>query len=47
MVWLGVYGEDLTAPVIFEDGIMNMQKGYIKEVLPLARKCGNDVLGNH
>ena len=36
----------LTTPVIFEDGTMDAAR-YIKKVLPVARKCGNNMLGNH
>ncbi|CAF1439527.1 unnamed protein product [Rotaria sordida] len=46
MVWLGVCSEGLTTPVIFEDGTMDAER-YIKGVLPVARKCGNSMLGNH
>ena len=46
MVWLGMSGEGLSTPVIFEDSTMNA-KTYIKEVFPVARKCGNNMLGSH
>ncbi len=32
--------------MIFEDGTMDAER-YIKEVLPVARKCGNKMLGNN
>jgi hypothetical protein len=32
--------------VIFENGIMDAQR-YIDEVLPIALKCGNKMLGNN
>ena len=38
MIWLSVCCEDLTTPVIFEDGAMNVKRD-IEEVLPVARKC--------
>ena len=46
MVWLGVYGEGLTSPVILEDGTMDAER-YIEEILPVALKCGNKMLGNN
>ncbi len=46
MVWLGVCSEGLTTPVIFENGTMDAER-YIKEVLPVAPKCGNKTLGNN
>ena len=46
MVWLGVCSDGLTTTVIFEDGVMDAKR-YIKEVLPVARKCGKDMLGSH
>ena len=41
----GVCGQGLSVPVIFEDGSMNAQQ-YINEVLPIALKSGNRMLGN-
>ncbi|CAF2096151.1 unnamed protein product [Rotaria magnacalcarata] len=46
MVWFGVCSEGLTTPMIFEDGTMDAEM-YIKEVLSVAPKCGNNTLGNH
>jgi len=46
LVWLGVCGEGLTAPVIMEDGTMDAER-YIDEVLPIALKSGNKMLGNN
>ena len=43
MVWLG---EGLTSPVILEDGTMDAER-YIEEILPVALKCGNKMLGNN
>ena len=44
MVGLGECGaEDLTTPVIFEDGTIR----NIEEFLPVACKCGNKMLGSH
>ena len=45
MVWLGVCAEDLTEPVIIEDGTMDAER-YINEVLPIALKSGNRMLGD-
>ena len=46
MLWMGVCGQGLSVPVIFEDGTMDAQR-YINEVLPIALKWGNKMLGNH
>ena len=46
MVWLGVCAEGLTAPVIMEKGTMDSER-YINEVLPIALKCGDKMLGKH
>ena len=46
MMWLGAYGEGLTSPVILEDGTMNAE-GYIEEILRVALKCENKMLGNN
>ena len=46
MVWLGVCEQGLTEPVIFEDGTMDHER-YIDEVLPIALKSGNKMLGNN
>ena len=45
MMWLGVYGQELSVPVIFEDGSMDAQR-YINEVLPIALESDNRMLGN-
>jgi transposase len=46
MVWLGVCAQGLTVPVIFEDGTMDADR-YINEVLPIALKFGNKMLGSN
>ena len=46
MVGLGGCAKSLTTPVIFEDDTMNAKRD-IEEVLPVARKCGNNMLRNH
>ena len=46
MIWLGVCSEGLTSPVIFEEGTMDAKR-YIDEVLPIALKSGNKMLGNN
>ncbi|CAF1391729.1 unnamed protein product [Didymodactylos carnosus] len=46
MVWLGVCGKGLTMPVILEDETMNAER-YIQDVLPIALKCGNNMLGTN
>ncbi|CAF1429851.1 unnamed protein product [Adineta ricciae] len=45
MVWLGVCAEGLTVPVILENGTMDAER-YINDVLPIALKHGNKMLGN-
>lgn len=45
MVWLGACGEGLTTPVILDKGTVNAER-YMKEVLPVALKCGNSMMGN-
>ena len=45
MVWLGVCGEDLTSPVILEDGTMDAER-YIEEILRVALNYGDKMLGN-
>ena len=42
MVWLGVCSKDV---VLFKDGTMDHDQ-YIKEVLLVAVKFGNDIFGN-
>ena len=46
MIWLGVCSNGVSSPplVIFEDGTMDHDR-YIKEVLPVALKFGNDMFG--
>jgi transposase len=46
MVWLGVCAEGLTVPVIVENGTMDAER-YINDVLPIALKSGNKMLGNN
>jgi hypothetical protein len=46
MVWLGVCAEGLTVPVIMENGTMDSER-YINDVLPIALKSGNKMLGNN
>jgi hypothetical protein len=46
MVWLGVCGQELTVPVILGDGTMDAEI-YINEVLPIALKSDNKILGNY
>ena len=41
----GMCAEDLTVPVIIEDGTIDAER-YIKEVLPIALKSGNRMLGD-
>ena len=45
MVWLGVCAKGFTAPVILDDGTMNAER-YIDEILPIALKYGNKILGS-
>lgn len=45
MVWLGACSKGISPLVIFKDGTMDHAR-YIREVLPVALKYGNDVLGN-
>ncbi|CAM2721683.1 unnamed protein product [Rotaria socialis] len=45
MVWLGVCSKGVSPLVIFENGTVNHER-YIKEVLPIALKFGNDTFGN-
>ena len=46
MLRLGIFDEGLTLPVISEDEIMDAER-YIEEILPVALKCGNKMLGNN
>ncbi len=46
MVWLSVCAQGLTVLVIFEDGTMDAHR-YINEVLPIALKFGNKMLGSN
>ena len=41
VVWLGVCSKGVYSFMIFEDGTMNHDR-YIKEVLPVTVKFGND-----
>ena len=45
MVWLGVCSAGLTKLVILDKGTVNHER-YIREVLPIALKCGNEMMGN-
>ena len=44
MVWLRVCAQGFTMPMILKDGTMDTER-YIEEVLPLAVKHGNKMLG--
>ena len=45
MFWLGVCSKGVSPLVIFENGTVDHDR-YIKEVLPIALKLGNDMFGN-
>ena len=45
MVWLGVCSKGVSPLMIFEKGTVNHHR-YIREVLPVALKFGNDMFGN-
>ena len=45
MVWLGVCSKDVSRLVIFESDTLDHDR-YIKEVLPVALKYGNDMFGD-
>ena len=45
MVWLGVCSAGLTKIVILDKGTVNHER-YIREVLLIALKCGNEMMGN-
>ena len=45
MVWLGVCSKGVSPLVIFEKGTIDHDR-YIREVLPVALKFGNDMFGN-
>jgi len=45
MVWLGVCSKGLTPLVIFDEGTLDHER-YIKEVLPVAKKYGDEVFGS-
>ena len=45
MVWLGVCSKGVSPLIIFEKGTVDHER-YIKEVLPVALKFGNDMFGN-
>ena len=44
MVWLGVCSKGISFLMISEDGTMDHDR-YIKEMLPVALKLGNDMFG--
>lgn len=46
MIWLGACSEGLTTPVILDNGTTDAER-YINEVLPVALKCGNEMLGKN
>lgn len=46
MVWLGVCSKGVSPLVIFEEGTVD-HDSYIRKVLPVALKYGNQVFGNH
>ena len=45
MVWLGVCSKGVSPLVVFEKGTVDHDR-YIKEVLPVALKFGNDMFGS-
>ena len=45
MVWLGVCSKGVSSLVIFESDTLDHDR-YIKEVLPVALKYGNDIFGD-
>lgn len=45
MVWLGVSSKGVTDMIILDKGTVDHER-YIKEVLPVARKCGNKWFGH-
>ena len=45
MVWLGVCSKGVSPLVIFESDRLDHDR-YIKKVLPVALKCGNDMFGD-
>ena len=45
MVWLGVCSKGVSPLVIFESNTFDHDR-YIKEVLPVALKYGNDIFGD-
>ncbi|CAF2098052.1 unnamed protein product [Rotaria magnacalcarata] len=46
MVWLGACSKGVSLLVIFENGTIDHER-YIQEVLPVALKFGNDMLGDN
>ncbi|CAF0941470.1 unnamed protein product [Didymodactylos carnosus] len=46
MVWLGACGKGLTKLVVLDKGTVDHVR-YIREVLPVALKCGNKMMGNN
>ena len=43
MVWLGMCSAGLTKLIILDKGTLNHER-YIREVLPIALKCGNEMM---
>ena len=46
MVWLGVCSKSVSPLVIFESDTLDHDR-YMKEVLPIALKYGNDMFGDY
>ncbi|CAF1459743.1 unnamed protein product [Didymodactylos carnosus] len=45
MVWLGACSKGMTTLVILDKGSVDHVK-YIERVLPVAKKCGDEMMGN-
>jgi hypothetical protein len=45
LIWHGVCGEGLTAPMISDNETLDAER-YINDVLSIALKSGNKMLGN-
>ena len=45
MAWPRACYEDLTTPVILDNGTLDHEK-YIEYVLPVVLKCGNETMGS-
>ncbi|CAF1052699.1 unnamed protein product [Didymodactylos carnosus] len=45
MVWLGACSKGMTTLVILDEGSVDHVK-YIERVLPVAKKCGDEMMGN-